>query len=165
LGKQRPAVQRALAKADGAAILRQLETHGRVTLDSESGAVELDRDDIQVRLEAKAGWTAAQGSSCVVVLSTALTPELIREGLARDLNRFIQDRRKDLNCQFTDRIEIGMATTSHEIQTAIQENLTFIVGETLAVSLTLAPLNNVDPVELDIGGERVTLYVRVVPGA
>ena len=39
----------------------------------------------------------------MVVLSTELTPELIREGLARDVVRLIQERRKELDCQYTDR--------------------------------------------------------------
>ena len=47
----------------------------------------MDGEDIQIRLQAKEGWAAAQGTGCVVVLSTELTDELIREGLARDMVR------------------------------------------------------------------------------
>ncbi len=46
-----------------------------------AGEVSLDRDDIQIRLQAKEGWAAAQGKHCVVVLATELTDELIAEGL------------------------------------------------------------------------------------
>ena len=93
-----------------------------MTLAAAGETVELDSEDIQVRLQAKPGWAAAQGPTCVVVLSTELTDALIREGLARDLVRHIQDRRKELDCQYTDRIEVGIVTDSGELRPAIEEN-------------------------------------------
>ena len=104
------------------------------------GPVTLDSDDIQVRLQAKEGWAAAQGHAVVVVLATELTDELIREGLARELVRTIQDRRKEMGCQFTDRIAIGIVTESAEIKAAIEQFREYIRGETLAVEITLEPL-------------------------
>src|SRR5207249_11714118 len=66
----------------------------KVTLDISGEKVELDNEDIQVRLQAKPGWAAAQGSNVVVVLATELTPELLAEGLARDFVRIVQEDRK-----------------------------------------------------------------------
>ena len=57
-------------------------------------------------MNAKAGWAASQGKSCVVALNTELTVELIREGIANDAIRLIQDMRKKRQCNFTDRIEV-----------------------------------------------------------
>ena len=51
---------------------------------------------MQVRLQAKPGWAAAQGKACVVVLSTELTPELVAEGLAREFVHAIQSGRKEM---------------------------------------------------------------------
>ena len=62
----------AAARAQTGKVTAWKSTASRLTLDSE---------DIQVRLQAKDGWAAAQGRTCVVVLSTELTHELIREGL------------------------------------------------------------------------------------
>ena len=85
LGKKLPTVKNALAKADAAKLLAEMESAGKVSLALDDGSSEsLDRDDLQVRLQAKPGWAAAQGKACVVVLSTELSPELITEGLARD---------------------------------------------------------------------------------
>src|SRR5439155_1217483 len=99
LGKRLPALRKALGAADPAALLRQLGEIGQASFDLPGIAppdniVALDRDDIQVRLQAKPGWAAAQGKACVVVLNTELTPQLIAEGLARDIVRAIQDHRK-----------------------------------------------------------------------
>ena len=67
----------------------------------------------------------------VVVLSTELTPELIAEGLARDAVRAIQDRRKEIACEYTDRIEIGVVTESAELRAAIGKFADFITKEIL----------------------------------
>ena len=55
-------------------------SHGQNNLDVDGGSVELTGEDVEVRLKAKAGWAAAQGQNCVVVLSTELTDALIGEG-------------------------------------------------------------------------------------
>lgn len=161
VGKLMPKVKKALVDADGGVLLRELEEHGKIVLDIEGESVELDSEDVQVRLQAKEGWAAAQGHSCVVVLSTELTPELIREGLARDLVRLIQDRRKDLDCKYTDRIQVGIVTQSEEVQTAVEENVDYIKGETLADQLTCEPLDGIEGVLHTVAGSEVMIYVRV----
>ena len=81
LGKDMPEVKRLLGAADGGHLLGELEANGCISLTLASGRqVALDRDQIAVEIRAKDGWAAAQGKGCVVVLSTELTPELLRRG-------------------------------------------------------------------------------------
>ena len=128
LGKRLPAVQKLLAAADGGALLAELEAPGQVVRSScPTARSTLDADDMQVRLQAKEGWAAAQGRGCVVVLSTELTEDLIREGLARELARTVNDRRKEMDCQFTDRIEMGVVTESAELRAAIEQFRDYIM--------------------------------------
>ena len=61
LGKRLPALRKLLATADAAKLLAEMESAGKVTLDLPDGPVELDSDDLQVRMQAKPGWAAAQG--------------------------------------------------------------------------------------------------------
>ena len=163
LGKKLPQVKNALAKADAAKLLAEMESGGRVSLALDDGGSEsLDRDDLQVRLQAKPGWAAAQGKACVVVLSTELSPELITEGLAREIVHAVQSGRKDCGCEYTDRIEVGIVTDSAEIRRAVEQFSDYIRSETLAVSIVLGPLDGVAPIEIKIGDDSLQLYVRIV---
>ncbi len=162
LGKQIPALKKWLLGADGGALLAEMEANGRITVDLPDGPLELDQEDIQIRLQAKEGWAAAQGKSCVVVLATELTGELITEGYARELVRAIQDRRKALNCDYTDRIEVGIETESEELNRAVDSFGDYIQRETLAKSLGMRPVDAAESVELKIAGFPVTLTVGVM---
>jgi isoleucyl-tRNA synthetase len=158
-----PQVKKALTEADGGQLLAEMESEGKVQLAVGAEKVELDQEDIQIRLQAKPGWAAAQGRGCVVVLSTELTDQLLREGYARDLVRLIQERRKELDCDYTDRIEVGIETDAAELETAVRENTQFIQDETLAVKLVLQPLANVASVDLSVADFDLRLDVKVVP--
>jgi isoleucyl-tRNA synthetase len=160
IGKLLPACKQALTQADGGKLLAELTASGKVTLDLAGEKVELDSEDIQVRLQAKPGWAAAQGTHVVVVLSTELTPELIAEGLARDFVRLVQDRRKELALEFTDRIEIGVSGAAADLQQALESNREHICGETLSVKLVFEPLTEAEGAAVEIGDEKVTLFVR-----
>jgi isoleucyl-tRNA synthetase len=160
IGKLLPGCKAALSKADGGKLLAELTGNGKVTLDISGESVDLDNEDIQVRLQAKPGWAAAQGTSVVVVLATELTPELIAEGSARDFVRLVQDDRKKQELEFTDRIEIGVVGASTELQQAIESNREYICGETLAVKLVFEPLADVEPVEVEIADAKIQLFIR-----
>ena len=172
LGKRLPALKQALAAADAAALLAELESAGQVSLELPVGPVTLDASDIQVRLQAKPGWAAAQGSLAVVVLSTELTDELITEGFARELTHAIQTRRKEIGCEYTDRIQVAVATRSAELLRAMRMFDGYVREETLAVQLKAFERSVdelLDPrtqstedllaVEIDISGAKAWLEV------
>jgi isoleucyl-tRNA synthetase len=159
LGKRLPALKTALAKADAAALLNELETKGSVTLPIDGENVALDKDDLQVRLQAKPGWAAAQGKSSVVVLATELNEALIREGLARELVHALQSRRKDMELKYTARIRVGLVTESADLQSAAKEFLKYIQGETLATEFVFQPLAGVAAENVAVGEFPSQLFV------
>ena len=163
LGRRLPAVREKLAQADPGQLLHQLQSAGSVRLELDDGPVELSQEEVLVRLEAQPGWTAAQGRNCVVVLSTELTPDLLAEGLARELVHAIQNRRKELQCQYTDRIHVGVVTPSAELRSAIQAHRQYIMQETLALELTDSALPNAEGAEVKLSGHPAVLYVHTVP--
>jgi isoleucyl-tRNA synthetase len=165
LGKQLPQLRKALGEQDAAALLAEMKRAGQVTLQLPDGPVSLDSDDLQVRLQAKPGWAAAQGNSAVVILSTEITPELAAEGLARELVHSVQTRRKDLDCQYTDRIAVGVETASVELAAAVKQFDAYIQTETLATSIALSPLPGAEGVSVKYGSHEATLYVAIQPRA
>jgi len=159
LGKKLPEVKKALSEADGATMLAELDKDKKTILKLPSGDVELTNEEIQVRLTAKEGWTAAQGPNCVVVLSTELTDELLAEGRAREVVRLIQDRRKELQLNYTDRILVGIQTVSPTIDEALHTHIEYIKRETLAVDLKKGQVLDSEAFPHSIDGEELTLSV------
>ena len=127
-----------------------------MTIELPDGPIELSSEDIEVRLQAKDGWAAAQGNSCVVVLNTEVTDELRREGIAKDLIRTIQNQRKAIECEYTDRIRVAVVTDSEDAKEAIESFGELIAGETLADTLESDTIADVAPVETDYGQVFVT---------
>ncbi|MGY8731134.1 MAG: isoleucine--tRNA ligase [Pirellulales bacterium] len=161
LGPLLPQVKKALAEADGGLLLTQLESDGHVTLTLENETVVLEADEIQVGLAAKDGWAAAQGDNCVVVLNTELNSDLICEGFARDVVRLVQDRRKAIQCEFTDKISVSIVTQSVALSTAVEQHGEFIAAETLAESIGTTALN-CEGVPHIIGDESFELFVEQI---
>ena len=162
IGPRMPGLKKALQQADGGRLLAELAGSGSIHLDVDGEAIELGREDLQVRLQAKDGWAAAEGDQCVVVLSTELTDTLVREGLVRDLVRVIQDRRKDLGCAFTDRIQVGILTESKPLRAALDEHREYLVAETLSQSLTFDTVGKDSGIDVAVREHALTLFVEVV---
>jgi isoleucyl-tRNA synthetase len=94
-GPQAPKIKAALAKHPNATeIIRQLSETGSYSLALDSQQVELSTDELIIELHAKEGWAAERiPGQGILVLDTYLTPELLDEGLARDLVNQIQQVR------------------------------------------------------------------------
>ena len=69
-----------------------------------------------------------------------------------------------MGCQFTDRIELAIVTDSPELR-AIEQFCQYVMGETLAVSISFEPIPGVEPVAIEIGEYRADLYMKVVSNA
>ncbi|MDR1384065.1 MAG: isoleucine--tRNA ligase [Planctomycetaceae bacterium] len=162
LGKRLPEVKKLLNEADGGRLLAEMEKNGNVTLALADSTIELTSEEIQIRLQAKDGWAAAHSPLCVVILSTELNETLLAEGRAREIVRLIQDRRKELNCNYTDRIRVGIVTDSKILNNAAVQFSDYIKSETLAVELSPNAIADVEGVALKVDGEGVRLFVGVV---
>ncbi len=161
VGKLLPKLKAVLGNADGRALLDELTSKGSISLSLDGTPIELDSNDVEIRLKAKEGWAAAQGKACVVVLATELTDELIAEGIARDAIRLIQDQRKKQACNFTDRIRVTIGSDKQDILAALKKFEATIVAETLATELVLQTAMPSDSLQ-DLGDSQVGLQIDVV---
>ncbi len=162
LGKLLPKVKQWLGQQTGAELLANIRDNGQIDVTLDGQTLGLTHDEVEVRIKPKPGWTSANDQGVVVVLSTALTPELVAEGLARDVVRLIQDLRKDTGCDYTDRIEVGLVTDAVDLAAAITQNRDYIAGETLASSVVDKPIAGVEPVQAKLMNHDLAIYVRVV---
>jgi len=158
LGKAMPQCKKALAAADGSALYAALEDHGEFSLDLPSGPVTLGRDEVEVRLSAHEGYAAASEHGRVVILDTRVTPELRREGLARETINRIQGARKAMNLAYEARIEVAYEAEGELIE-ALEAHREWIAGETLAVRFAKgAPAGTVH--EAEVEGLKLRFGIR-----
>ncbi|BCJ51615.1 isoleucine--tRNA ligase [Actinoplanes sp. NBRC 14428] len=97
------------------------------------------------------------GDAGVVVLDTAVTPELAAEGLARDVIRVVQQARRDAGLDVSDRIALTVSA-SEAVAAAVEAHREFVAAETLATSLELGAV--AEGFAGEVGdGENVTVSV------
>lgn len=135
LGKEMGLLQGILKNASGAELYKELRSKGFVELTLPSAKMSFDSSELEVRLEAKPGFAAEQGKSCVVILSTEISPELKKEGFAKDIVRAIQSMRKDASLEYNAKILVGVRHQSPEIAETLSLFNEMIRGEVLAVSI------------------------------
>jgi isoleucyl-tRNA synthetase len=161
LGKRMPTVKKLLGQHSGAELLANVRAHGRIELEVDGETIALATDEVEIRLKAKPGWISAHDRGVVVVLAAELTPELIAEGLVRDLVRLVQERRKELGCEFTDRIALAVVSRAEPLRRAVAEFSDYLAAETLAVDVRQEPLSGAAPAAIFVGEHAAELYVQV----
>jgi isoleucyl-tRNA synthetase len=89
------------------------------------------------------GWQVANLGNLTVALDVTLTEELKQEGISRELVNRIQNLRKELGFEVTDKIRVRIKDHPY-ISEALKNNLSYICAEILADSLELVK-------DLDLG--------------
>jgi len=108
------------------------------------GEVLIDKGDYEISSEDMPGWLVSTEGSLTIALDITRTPELIREGVARELIHPIQNLRKESGFDVTDRIRTVIYASEadyNEIESALKEYSAYISAQTLSLSLDLKPLS------------------------
>jgi isoleucyl-tRNA synthetase len=135
LGPRVRAVAAALAADDGTLAGRLADGESVEIAADGMSAVTIGPDDVQLIHDVRSGLGVASEGGVTVALELEVTPELRREGVARELVRMIQDARKAAGLEVTDRIELGVET-SGEPADALDAHRDEIAAETLATMTT-----------------------------
>jgi isoleucyl-tRNA synthetase len=115
---------------------------------------------VMVSTEQASDWVAADDQGIQIALSTTLTPELVREGMARDFVRHVQQARKDANLEIQDRIRVTYATDDATVGQAILEWTGYIQSETLAESIAGASSVPAAAKRVPVGEREVVLAIE-----
>lgn len=144
--------------------ITEYEETGSIELDlSEQGIVQLGEDSLEIIRTGLEGWSVETEKGLSVALDTELSPELVKEGLAREFVNRIQNMRKEADFDVEDRIIIGFEG-SEELEEAVNSMNDYIKSETLAEEISAHELEVSDFIKnWEIGDSESTISIRRNP--
>ncbi|MBO8479767.1 MAG: isoleucine--tRNA ligase [Bacteroidetes bacterium] len=137
---------------------------GEYVLNLPGGEVVLRKGDYEISSEDMPGWLVATEATLTLALDIVLTPELRREGTARELIHPIQNLRKESGFEVTDRIHTTIYADGGnfgEIRDSLGEYADYVAGQTLSLSLELKTLAEApaDAAEVEWGDSSIRIKV------
>ena len=112
------------------------EKAGNITLNIDGQEAVVEVADVEIISEDIPGWLVSNEGNLTVALEVELTPELKKEGMARELINRIQNLRKETGLEITDRINVTVAS-NEETNAAIEAFGDYIKGQVLADSIEI----------------------------
>ncbi len=106
---------------------------GVFTLDVDGEEVKLEPDDVEIRAEQHEDLTLAQDGPHAVALDLTLDDDLRAEGIAREIIRAVNDRRKADGFALADRIAVELRSTTRIVDAASRHE-DWILAEVLATA-------------------------------
>ncbi len=159
-GNKFPGIQKAILAMNAEESARPLLEGKPLHVEANGEGFDVLPEEVEVKALAKEGFAVAEDGAYVAALVTDLTPELVREGLAREFVRRVQDLRKSADLDVADRIEL-FVEASAGLRSAVEAHKAFITAETLASSLVFAsPPEDVSIVEDGFDGEKVRVGLK-----
>jgi isoleucyl-tRNA synthetase len=166
-GKNMPEVAAAVAALPADEIGDRLAGGRSAMVTVDGREYEFAPDDFVVESHEREGFRVERDGGVAVAISTRLSPELVQEGLARELVHHIQNTRKAADFQIDDRIRLWVGGPA-EIAEMLAVHGDWVKKETLAVSLDVsaagAPGGTGDATPAgDAGSYREELKVNSLP--
>ena len=93
-------------------------------------------EDVEILTEDMPGWLVVNNGVLTIALDIELTPELIEEGIARELINRLQNLRKSSGLDITDRIRVEIVR-NEAINNAVEHCGEYIASQVLANSISL----------------------------
>jgi len=126
-----------------------------------NGSITLEPGDFFMQQKAPDKWGGAADGNTQVLVDARITPELAREGMAREVVRFVQDSRKKADLQPEDRIAVSLQTDAADLRQAIDEHRKYIGDETLTVEWATRSLGDgAFKADVKVDGKTLTIELR-----
>ncbi|MFX0121770.1 MAG: isoleucine--tRNA ligase [Candidatus Hodarchaeota archaeon] len=116
-------------------IADKISHEGSFKITLEGRNYEIHKEDLEIRITEREGFSGASFSHGDLFLNLELTEDLIQEGFVRDLIRRIQSMRKDMELEYDAEITVNFSETDPEIIEIINNYSSFIQEEVLAQKL------------------------------
>lgn len=111
--------------------IRAIESNKSITVLVNGSEFELLLEDVELTTKDMPGWTVASDSDTTVALDLTITDDLLKEGIAREFVNRVQNLRKELDFEVTDRISIDFNSDDSN-KNAIKKFNDYICNEVLA---------------------------------
>ena len=138
-------------------VVEKVKNGGKHTFDIGGEKVEVEEQDLLVSSRNKEGYSVVSDYGDTVALDVNLTPELIEEGIVREIISKIQTMRKECDFVVTDHIIVGYKAGEHLCK-VFENNAAEIANGTLAESVVAANAGAHEK-QWDVNGESFTLYL------
>lgn len=147
-----------MAKVDAKSFVSEIEAKGEVVINLEGQDFTVTKDFLDIRIEAKEGFSVAMENNVFAILDTSLNDALVDEGLARELISKVQQMRKANDYEMMDNIRIAVEADEAVVK-AVKAHEDYIKSETLAVELVFST-GLADT--YDLNGHKTGIYVERV---
>lgn len=159
-GRNFPGLRAAILAHDPEIAAKTLLANQPLTIDLNGEIYQILPEEVEVRALAKEGYAVASEGAYLAALVTDLSPELEKEGLAREFVRRAQDLRKTADFEISDRIKLVYKATA-KLAEAVTEFSEYIKNETLTLELVFGePDPQMTQIESEFDGETVKLGVE-----
>ena len=138
--------------------IAQFEKNGSYEICLDGCCVVVDKADVEILSEDIPGWLVANNGTITIALDVTITPELQREGIAREFINRIQNIRKTSGFEITDKILIDIEQ-SDNVNAAVEQFKEYISSQVLANKITLVE-KVANPTELDFDDFKVNIEVK-----
>ncbi len=157
-GKEMGLIAKAIQQFDQEQI-NELEKKGEITIEISGKSIILTPTDVEISSQDIEGWLVASQGALTVALDITITPELRKEGIARELINRIQNIRKDSGFEVTDKIKVQVLK-SLAIEEAIEANRKYIQEETLTKELNVVDtMLEVEGIEIEFDDIKTKLLI------
>ena len=129
---QVPTIRRLIQELDPSTTAQKVKSDASIL----AGEFELLPEEINVIEADKTGWASSADGGYAVRINTEMTPELIKQGLARELVHRVQTMRRNAHLDISDRIVLFVDGHSLLSDALKDSSLSaYIKNETLAIDL------------------------------
>ncbi len=163
-GKQMKEIASAFAGLSQESIC-DIERTADYVLDLPSGKVTLSAGDYEITSEDMPGHLVASEGTLTLALDIVQTPQLIREGNARELIHPVQNLRKKCGLDVTDRISTSIyadGAVYDAVADALGEYSEYVSAQTLSTSLELKSLSEKPEEAAEVEWGEGNIYINIV---
>ena len=138
--------------------ISKIEREGEIEVEINNNLVKLSLEEVEISSQDIEGWLVASNGGLTVALDVSISPELKKEGVARELVNRIQNLRKDSGYEVTDTIDVTLQKDGI-IEDAVNDNITYIKNETLTAKLEFAEVVD-EGAEVEFDEVATKLFIK-----